>query len=600
MLSNKYRIQRIDDFDLAPEETFAESSSEYSSLEIPLGRGVFRFFWLIALTIIVLLISQSFRLQIMQGKRFALLADQSRLNHYSIPALRGVIYDAQHRPLAQNVPVFDLVAIRSELLKADRPEYAEILETNKNNAIFTVKRNLTKEEAIRYQSAHISGLYVVSYAKRSYSGGLAFSHILGYTAQITEDELRVDYEGRYQHNDRVGRLGVEASYESTLHGDPQSVALEPGVPIQVGSAIGGSDIVLTIDQDVQQQLYKSLDQILKENGVRRGAAIVQDIKTGAVLGMVSMPAFDPNIFENSSSEQSTASINAILEDKNKPLFNRVISGLYAPGSTIKPLYALAALSEKIIDPRKQILANGAIQVQSQVDPTVTYTFRDWKVHGWTDMRKAIADSVDVYFYAIGGGYGDQRGMGVDTISRYLKKFLADRKTGIDLPLEATGFVPTKQWKKDLRGESWYIGDTYNLSIGQGDLTVSPIWINTYVGAIANGGKLMQPYLVQSSNGPKVLGSIAINAADLQVVREGMRQTVTDGTAQLLKDLPRQVAAKTGTAQVTGKNLNSLFTVYGPYEDPHIVMTVLIEQIPQSQSLAVRVANKFLAWYFIRQ
>ncbi len=571
MLSDKYTVRRVDDHDLAPEETLADAISGHSLVEIPIGKNVFRFFALGMILVIVILAVQAFRLQILQGGRFAAIADRSRLNQYPIPSIRGIIYDRNGQPLVQNVPVFDLVAVRSELMKANDPQYAAVLAEHVQDAVFVIDKDISKERAIQIQATHTPGLYIVPYARRQYMNGPAFAHILGYT-------------GSSGNNDREGRLGLEASYNSVLHGEPQSVVLALDRPPEL-PAVPGENLQTNIDKDIQEHLYRALKEVFASSGVTRGAAIIQDVHTGAVLGLVSMPTFDPNNLNEK-----------VLTDQNHPLFNRVVSGLYPTGSTIKPLYALAALKEKIISPLKQILAEGAIQVQSEVDASVQYTFKDWKVHGWSDMRKAIADSVDVYFYAIGGGYQGQEGLGVDRLSAYLKLFWADQKTGIDLPAEAKGFVPTKAWKKETKGESWYVGDTYNLSIGQGDLLVTPLWINSYISAVANGGTIYRPEIVKQE--PEVLTTVSFDDATWRVIHEGMRQTVTDGTAQLLKDLPRAVAAKTGTAQVGGgKALNSLFVVYGPYEDPQISMTILVENIPQSQSLAVRVAKDFLSWYF---
>jgi penicillin-binding protein 2 len=270
--------------------------------------------------------------------------------------------------------------------------------------------------------------------------------------------------------------------------------------------------------------------------------------------------------------------------------------------------ALAGLKEGVVTPSTTIMANGSITVKSEVDPNVVYTFRDWKVHGLTDIKKAIADSVDVYFYALGGGYGNISGLGISRIVSYLKGMNADKPTGIDLPGESSGFVPSAEWKKDTKGEAWYVGDTYNISIGQGDLVVTPAWINEYIGAIANGGNMMKPFIlneIRDSTGktvkkmsPQVAEKIPFDQKTIDIVRQGMRQTVLSGTATMLQDLPVPVAAKTGTAQISsGKALNSLFTVFGPYDDPEISMTILVENISQSQGLAIRVANDFLSWYF---
>ncbi len=359
---------------------------------------------------------------------------------------------------------------------------------------------------------------------------------------------------------------------------------------------------------MQKKLHQSLQAVFASAGVRRGAAVIQNPKTGAVLALSSMPSFDANILENSSDSENAKKIDGILNDSGRALLNRVVSGRYSPGSTIKPLLALAGLKEGIVTPSTIVFADGAIEVRSEVDSSVFYTFRDWKVHGWTDIKKAIADSVDVYFYSLGGGYGNiKKGLGIDKISAYFKGAGADKLTGIDLPGEVNGFVPSKEWKEKTKGESWYVGDTYNISIGQGDLGVTPIWLNTYVGALANGGSLMKPYIVKDvkdKNGVvlkqfsiDILGQLPFDKDTFDVVKQGMRQTILSGTATLLQDVPVPLAAKTGTAQVTGRGLNSLFTVFGPYEDPELVMTVLVENINQSQGLAIKVANDFLLWYF---
>lgn len=617
----KYFVKQLDDHEISPEETLADGMSGHSSVEMPVSKAIFGFFYVFMGVVFLLFLIQAFKLQVVQGVRNARFADQSNHNAYAIPALRGTIVDTHGAVLVNNVPVFDLVAVRSSLFaEKENPRYLEldalvdlpeggvsaIVEKYKTLGVFVIKKNLEKSEAIRVQAANIPGIFVVPYSRRYYELGPVFSHVIGYTAWINEDELANDIDHVYSHHDRVGRLGVEAYYESDLHGDARSVLLEGATTSQTSEAKGGNGLELYLDADIQKHLYDSLNQIFAQNGVRRGAAVLQDVRTGEVLAMVSMPAFDPNIFEDGNSD-ATQSRQAVINDTAKPLFNRAVSGLYSPGSTIKPLYALAGLREHIVTPSTVIQANGSLEVQSEVDPSVTYTFRDWKVHGPTDLRKSIAWSVDIYYYLLGGGYRDFRGLGIDRIQKYLELFLADKKTGIDLPAEVEGFIPSRQWKKEKKNDSWYVGDTYNVSIGQGDLIVTPIWINSYVSAIANGGTMYKPHIVKKildPSGqtlkeikPEILTKLPFERKDLDVVREGMRQTVTDGTAQLLKDLPVQVAAKTGTAQVANKALNSLFTVWGPYDNPEISLTILVENIPQSQSLGVQVANKFFMWYF---
>lgn len=626
---SKYKINRLEDADLKPEETLADVVSEHPSLEAPISRGVFNSFYLVVGLALIFFVTEAARMQLINGKRYAALADRASVFDYPLSALRGIIYDTDDQPLVENVPAFDLITLHSALPKSQPDldhEIAEIsditgidsqiliqlFKDNNKNASFAIKRGISKDEILKIKSRSLPGLYVVADSMRHYLDGLAAGHLLGYTAPVTADDVKKDIY--YQPTDRIGRLGVEAQYEELLRGEHRLISLKDQ-DRPVVEALGGHNIYLNIDRKIQSQLYKSLTSVFASAGVRRGAAVIQNPETGAVLGLVSMPSFDSNVFENLSDSASYHSpggdminkISKLLASADHPLLNRVIGGRYSPGSTIKPLLAMAGLKEGVVTPTTTIYANGSINVQSEVDPKVTYTFRDWKVHGLTDLKKAIADSVDVYFYILGGGYGNVHGLGIDRIAKYIKSMGADKPTGIDLPGETTGFVPTKEWKQETKGEGWYIGDTYNISIGQGDLQVTPIWLNTYIGSIANGGRLMKPQILRevrdhdgniiSRAAPKAIGQAPFDSQTIDVVRQGMRQTVLTGTAKLLQDVPVALAAKTGTAQVTGRGLNSLFTVWGPYDNPDIVMTVLVENINQSQGLAIKVANDFLLWYY---
>ncbi len=620
MIPDKYRIKNLEDDNIEPEETLIDAMSEHSAIETPIGRKVFSLFFIFISVILLFLTFKAFQMQVIDGKKFAVLADRSVLSKYPLSAIRGIIYDSDGRPLAANIPSFDLVAIHSQLPKSgddlgreiemlspliamDKGGLAKIFADNADRATFLIKEGLSKEETAKIKAAAPAGVFAVVNSQRFYPDGPAVAHLLGYTAMVTAGDMESD--GYYLTTDRIGRLGLEARYEDELRGEHRN--FDPKDNDKKSTAAVGQDLILNVNQDIQKRLYRALNSVFNSAGVRRGAAVVQNSKTGAVLGLVSMPSFDNNIFENSSDAANFSKIHNLLNGKDKPLLDRVISGRYSPGSTIKPLLALAGLKEKVVTPATIINAADSIKVQSEVDPNVFYTFKDWRVHGWTDIKKAIADSVDIFFYALGGGYGNISGLGIDRIENYLKIFRADKETGIDLPGEALGLIPSKNWKAATKGESWYVGDTYNISIGQGDLDVTPIWLNTYVGSIANGGKLMRPFVVREIRdsagnaieqmSPQILGEIPFDQQTMNIVRQGMRQTILSGTATLLQDLPAPVAAKTGTAQVPGRGLNSLFTVFGPYDDPEIVMTVLVENINQSQGLAVRVANEFLMWYF---
>lgn len=612
----EYKISLSEWDELKPEEALHDAGSGYNKMELPINRAVFNvlFFFIFAGAVFYLI--TIFKLQAIHGNEYlAAIENVNSLKYFSVP-VRGVIYDSNDKPLVENVPNFSLLAITGELNR-QKPEALEqsvavlssiinipVDEINaqyqakKNKAsFFYVKNDLSKEELIKIKDAKLAGFYGIYDASRHYLDGPATAHLLGYTARVDAEDMEKDFY--YQMTDRIGRYGLEAQYEKILRGSRDNIMLNSSSqsPEDLKS---GQNLHTSIDADVQRNLYEAMIT----NGVGRGAAVAQDPRTGAILGIVSLPSFDGNIFESGQNDK----IAKIFNNSLQPLFNRAISGKYSPGSTIKPLLAMAGLKEGVVTPQTVINATGSITVPSVYDPSVAYTFHDWKVHGLTDIKKAIAWSVDVYFYALAGGYGNIKGLGAEKTTGYYKTMLADLPTGIDLPGETTGFVPTPDWKKKTKNEPWFIGDTYNISIGQGDLGVTPIWINSYISSIANRGKIMKPYIVSKitdSSGkvlqemvPQTVKDIPFDQSTIQVVREGMRQTITDGTAGLLNDLPVPVAAKTGTAQVVGlHNLNSLFTVFGPYEDPTITLTILVENIQGGQGAAIRVANTFLKWYF---
>ena len=612
-----YRIKSFETEDINPEDTFFDSIQNHSRLESPLGVGVFRFLYIVVIVMLVIMTIRAIKLQIFDGSKHLRSVTREERASFSMFALRGLIYDTNRKTLVENVPDLRLVVVPREVDWLEQGDVlaslsaisdmdpgtirGKILEKNDEPFIVLLKQ-FSKEKAILIKQLNPKGVYVIVDALRQYVYAETASHITGYTGRVNADELASD--SYYMLNDRAGRSGIEEMYETVLRGPHTSLVFDAMQnPTSVMET--GGHVVLTLDIEMQKKLAGTLKRLLDAEGRRKGAAIVQNVNTGEVLALVSLPSFDPNAFQGLSKDAKY--VSSLFNDPDKPLFNRVIRGLYSPGSTIKPLYAFAVLKEGVINASKIIFSGGSITVKSIYDSSVSYTFRDWKKHGWTDVRKAIADSVDIYFYAVCGGYEDQIGIGIDKMVAYLSDFMLNKTLGIDLPGESAGFIPDPQWKRATKGEPWLIGDTYNMSIGQGDLLVTPLWINVYTSALANGGYIMKPFLVKEILSPDgeseqirshILKELPINGPELQTVREGMRQTITNGTAIRLKDLPVSVAGKTGTAQVLGfQKLNSLFTAYAPYEDPEISITVLVEDIPKSQSLAIETAKEFLAWYF---
>ncbi len=368
----------------------------------------------------------------------------------------------------------------------------------------------------------------------------------------------------------------------------------------------GKSVQLWVDSTLQRALSSAMKQSLDRLGVEKGAAVALDVDTGGIRALVSYPRYNANIF---SAQRDNERIQELLSSESRPLFNRVTSGQYPTGSTIKPLVASAALEEDVIDPRTQIDANkGYIEVQHQYDEDTVYRFNDWKKHGWVDMREAIAVSSNVYFYTIGGGHKEQEGLGASRLQRYLHRFGWGSTTGVDIPNERSGFIPDPVWKKRVLGEAWYIGNTYHLSIGQGYLRTTPLQLAVSTAAIANGGDLYSPRAARAilnqekevvrTIQPRVTQRDIIQDEHLAVAREGMREAVEYGSSEVLQGLPVKVAAKTGTAETPRDGVyHHWVTVFAPYDDPEVALTVLVEDVEGLQSATLPVAQTALQAYF---
>ena len=621
-MPKEYRVSIHDDV-LTPEETLFDAGSEFSNLERPIPSHVFRFtLWGIALLLVVIF-SVSFKFGVFDHAQYAGLALQNRSSNFSVPAPRGIITDATGQSLVKNTPSFDLLAVSKEVklllkepaqiaavakaLNVDVDELSQrITEQSTVTSVFPVTLDMSKDQVLAIQYLAPPGMYVVPDVKRSYVDGSMFSQIVGYIGKVNKDDLTSD--PYYMITDSVGRLGIESQYEKYLRGDHGRLFFDDTTDVADVDATTGDTIILNINADLQRELYVQTKKILAEAGLSRGAAIIQNPDNGAVLAMVSFPTFDNNTFVKGLSQKQ---YDSIFNNPARPLFNRVISGLYNPGSTIKPLMGLMGLEEHIITPNTTIQDCVSITIPNPYNPDVSYIFKNWRVDlGAFNLRRAIADSCNIFFFSVGGGFGKIVGLGVERIVHYLQSVLADDILGIDLTGEASGFVPTPDWKESNRGEQWYQGDTYNISIGQGDLSVTPLWLNAYISAVANGGTMYQPqvaYRITDIDGniikniqPQVLAKMPFSDANLAEIKSDMQETVISGTAGLFKDIPVSVAAKTGTAEVAkGRSINSLFTAFAPANNPEISMTVLIEGSASNQGYALRVAHEVFKWYFAK-
>jgi penicillin-binding protein 2 len=596
-----------------------------------------------------LLFGRTAWLQLVRGEYYYQLAEGNRIRISRVEARRGIIYDRAGQALSANKANFLLYFIPADLPKDESGrdtiigEVSKVLaetagpislptetekaltETEVKDIIKTtldkVKRNsleayqpLFIADKIQYDKAMVlalkssdwPGVVLTSRSGREYRlPSLSTSHLLGYTGKISETEL-ASAGGEYQMIDYVGKTGLEYFWENELKGvtgkkqiEVDALGREKKI-LNSQKAVDGHSLLLSLDSAAQAKLEELLSATLAKARLKRGSAIVLDPNNGEVLAMISLPAYDDNLFARGITGDE---YQALLDNPDRPLFNRAVSGEFPSGSTIKPVMAAAALQEGIINEHTTVLSTGGISVGQ-------WFFPDWRAggHGSTDVRKALAQSVNTFFYYIGGGYQGFKGLGVERIVRYEKMFGLSEQTGIDLPAEATGFLPSMEWKKAAKGENWYIGDTYHLSIGQGDLTVTPLQVADYTAVFANGGKLFRPHLVKAilSNDDKVATPVEIipvrsdfiSPQNINIVREGMRQTVVSGSARSLSSVPVEVAGKTGTAQwSTKKPTHAWFTGFAPYDQPQVVITILIEEGGEGSSIAVPIARDFLTWYF---
>ncbi|KKR88640.1 MAG: Peptidoglycan glycosyltransferase [Candidatus Yanofskybacteria bacterium GW2011_GWA1_44_21] len=622
MINGKeYKITATEDW-VTPEETLLDSNSKHTDLEQPISPNVFNFLAIGSFLLFGIIYAFTAKISLVDHDSLSAMAFRNRSVNFSIPAPRGIIYDSSGVALVSNEPSFDLLVVSNEAKKAvDDADFMsklsdilriEIQNLNqalndsiKSNSVFFVSKGLSKEQVLAIKFLNPAGFYIITNTKRVYLSGAQFSSILGYAGKVNKDELSGPY---YQPTDLIGRAGLESEYEKYLRGEQGRVFFSKDGENNQQDPVIGSSVVLNIDHAAQKQLYNTLYGVLRASNLDKGAAIVQKPSTGEVIAMASFPSYDNNLFVEGL---SASDYKKLFENKSRPLFNRVISGLYNPGSTIKPMIGLMTLQEKIFEPTDNIRDCVELSVPNPFDPSSPTIFKNWRHDtGLFNLRRAIADSCNVYFYIAGGGFKDIKGLGIERISNYLKKSFADTILGIDLPAEEKGLVPTPDWKEKNRGESWYLGDTYNTSIGQGDLLVTPLWINTYVSAIANGGTAYKPRIanriidtagnVIEIKHPEPLGKLPFSDDVINEIKSDMEETVLSGTAKSLRDLPVSVGSKTGTAEVIkGQRVNALFTAFAPATDAEIAITVLVEGSTSNEGYATRTAHEFMRWYFSR-
>lgn len=495
-------------------------------LEKPISRGTLSRLFAVMMTIAILFTGRLGYLQISQAQYYAQKSEQNSLDHIPIIADRGVIYDRNGVELAWNsLP----------------PDGGPTL--------------------------------------RSYIATQGFANVLGYVSYPTKDK-----SGRYWQAQTVGKDGIEQEFDSVLAGVNGTTLIETDVSgsitseNMIDSPTQGANLTLTIDARVQETLAQGMRDLAEQSGYIGGAGAVMDIVTGELLAFTTYPEYNQQIIADGSDR---ATINGYIQSSTRPFLNRMTEGVYTPGSIVKPFLALAALHEGVITPEKVIYTTGELKIPNPYNPAKFTIFKDNADHGAVDMRKALEVSSNVYFYQIAGGFADQRGLGIANIEKYMKFFGIGSKTGINASGEIDGTIPSIAWKeKRFPGDPWRIGDTYNTSIGQYGFQVTPIQMLRAVAGLAARGTLVTPTIIPTE---QALGTTTLpfTYTEYTPVIEGMRQVVTDGSAQSLNNSVVRVAAKTGTAQVKNNTrVNSWVIGFFPYDNPKYAFTVLMENGPK--------------------
>lgn len=535
--------------DIEPDEIFLDASNlpsfDRHHMEGELGRPITkRSIALVGfsfLAIALLLLGKIWTLQVTQGEIYVEQSENNRLEHTPVIASRGVIYDRRGEKIAWNERVDD----------------------------------------------------GTDFAKRVYIQGGGFGHLLGYVTSPLKDTAGFYYQESYQ-----GKDGVERIFDIKLQGKNGLKIVETNALAAVESESvfeppqSGDNLTLTIDAGLEQKLYGLIEERAHDSGFVGGAGIIMDVETGDILALTSYPEYSSQ--ELSSGAATT--VEAYNTDSRKPFLNRAVSGLYTPGSIIKPFIAAAALEEEIISPAKQILSTGALTIVNPFDPERSTIIHDWKAHGYVDLRHALAVSSNVYFFQIGGGFGAQRGLGISNIEKYARLFGFGAPTGFTLAPEPSGTIPNPTWKKEHFEEAWRLGDTYNTAIGQYGFQVTPLQAVRAIAAIANGGRLLTPSLTALD--AVAYAELPFKAATFGIVREGMRLAVTDGTSKGLLMSDVSIASKTGTAELGTKKqyVNAWVVGFFPYEKPKYAFVVLMERGPVKNLIgSVFVMRRLFEW-----
>jgi penicillin-binding protein 2 len=566
-----------------------------------------------------------FGMQILSGEIYRTRAQDISRRTYSIPTQRGEIYDRNYtHPLVVNRDTFAVSITPAEVPRGSMDEVINSISNILNISTEEIKARLPNQYLQLYQPVEIASnvpfqiIAAIAERKntlpgiswniksiRNYVNTGSLSHILGYVGDITRDELTSLYNQGYQQGDVIGKAGIEKQYDSLLRGKPgwetrtvdsrgRRITSSENI-VRVPPEMG-KNLVLTIDTDLQTLVERAI-------GSQIGAAVVMKPSTGEILAMVSYPWYDPNIFTDGLSSD----YRALADDPAKPFINRAIQSSYPPASTFKIIMTSAVLTENLYSPDQTIICRGVMR----------YGNRDWHCHlrtghGRVNLTTALNQSCNIYYMTVGRDY-----VGAERIVTYARGFGYGEITGIDIPGEIQGFIPTPQWKERRYHEKWVLGDTMNMSIGQGYTLVTPLQMSNMVSMIVNNGKAYKPYVlkevrdsvtnaIEKVTVPEVIHVSDIDKSIFEVVRQDMRYVVSQGTAQYPLNIRTvQIAGKSGTAEIgLADRWHSWFTAYAPYNssnpDDKIVVTVIIEASTYQVWMASAVCAIIFQGYFANQ
>ena len=581
--------------------------------------------------IMLVLLGRMLYLQVVHHKHYETRARANQITPVPVPPVRGLILDRNGIVLAQNYPAYtlevtpehvdDMVATLKQLsglvkiTKRDLARFYKLLKSRPGFEAHTLRTNLSDEEAARIaiNRPYLQGVELRARLQRHYPLGSLGVHFVGYVSRINEEESERIDRASYRGTLHIGKLGVEQKYEEVLLGNVGVDRVETNARgralhvVERETPKAGNNIYLNIDARMQAAAEKML-------AGKRGSVVAMDPNSGAILAFVSMPTYDPNPFVNGIDHES---YNALLNDLDKPLINRALNGQYPPGSIIKPFMALAALASGKTDASQTITCRGIFRLAGEPRP-----YHDWKRsgHGIVDMRKAIVESCDVYFYR------NAVNLGIDFIHQFLTRFGFGKLTGVDLKGESAGLVPSRAWRK-ARGERWYLGETVVIGIGQGPILVTPLQMAVSVSALANGGRLMQPRIMYATENPvsrerhysqfsyKQLLTTK-QTPQLEIIIKAMTDVVhgKKGTARRIGwNAPYRIAGKTGTAQVksiekgetydaklTPERLrdHALFISFAPVDNPRIAVAVIVENGGHGSRVAAPIARRLMDYYLL--